>query len=312
MASNVPQHIKDLIKQEEGFRDEVYSDASGYSAGYGHFLSDEELKKYPPGSKVPKDQAEAWFEEDVAKSYEAARVQNQQLPQPVDEGRLTSVNYQLGEAWNDIAVNPKAFDKTWGLMQAGDFAGASTEVLDSEWAKTQTPVRAQKFSTALASMGQTTPTPLTSTPTTPSPGPTTQTSTSPVMSMFSSSMGPQPAGSPSPRAYSGPGGPGTLVGQVGQGQAVAVAGFTSPYADQNIRITPADVGSRFKEAVHAGSLQLESDIERFGAIYNLLTGDEETAQAQVRRADLISEVSGEMLSGLGTFEEFLDARRKNA
>ena len=90
-------------------------------------------------------------------------------------------------------------------------------------------------------------------------------------------MGPQPAGSSSSRAYSGPGGPGTLVGRVGAQQEVAAAGFTSPYADQNIRITPADVGPRFKEAVHAGSLQLESDIERFGAIYNLLTGDEETA-----------------------------------
>ena len=54
MASSVPQEVKDLVKQEEGFRDDVYPDAEGYAAGYGHFLSEEELKKYPQGLKSPK------------------------------------------------------------------------------------------------------------------------------------------------------------------------------------------------------------------------------------------------------------------
>ena len=74
MANGVPQHIKDLIKQEEGFSSEVYSDAQGYSAGYGHYLTDEELKKYPPGSEVPQDQIDAWFEADISKSYNAALI----------------------------------------------------------------------------------------------------------------------------------------------------------------------------------------------------------------------------------------------
>ena len=132
MAIAVPQHIKDLVKQEENealylgkAEAEVYRDAEGYSAGYGHFLSDEELKRYPPGSKVPQAQVDAWFEEEISRSYQAAVDQNKQLPTAVDEARLTSVNYQLGESWNDINVNPRAFKKTWDLMKSGDFSGAS-------------------------------------------------------------------------------------------------------------------------------------------------------------------------------------------
>ena len=327
--ANVPQHIQDLIKQEEGFRDDVYADSNGYSAGYGHFLSPEELEKYPPGSKVPHEQIEAWFEEDIQKSYNAAVTQNNELAKPVEVGRLTSVNYQLGEAWNDSTNNPRAFTKTWDLMKSGDFTKASTEVLDSEWATTQTPTRAKKFSDALATLGTaqmsdiiysspaaefptslsdnqqaaletiTEPPPIRPEPTSPTP----TTTSSPIMSMFSGVMD---TPSRPPTTSMGPGSPGTLVGQAGQAQAIAAEGFTSPYADQNIRITPADAGDRFKEAVHAGSLQLEADVERFGAIYNLLTGDQEVAEAKLKRAELINEVGGEMLTGLGTFEAFLD------
>ena len=177
----VPQSIKDLIKSEEGFRDDVYPDATGFSAGYGHLLSEEELKKYPPGSKVPQDQIDSWFEEDVQKSYNAAVNQNNELSKPVDLGRLTSVNYQLGESWNNIDVNPKAFDKTWNLMKSGDYSGAAVEVLDSDWAKKQTPDRAKKFSDVLASMTDTQ-TPVSTDPTPTDPTPSTRST--PVAELF--------------------------------------------------------------------------------------------------------------------------------
>ena len=150
MASNVPQHIKDLVKREENealylgkVEAEVYSDADGYSAGYGHYLTDEELKKYPPGSPVPQDQVDAWFEADISKSYNAAVAQNSQLPENVDIGRFTSVNYQLGPNWN------KDFEDTWNLMLSGRFREASKEALNSKWYREQTPERALKFADAL-------------------------------------------------------------------------------------------------------------------------------------------------------------------
>lgn len=64
---------------------------------------------------------------------------------------------------------------------------------------------------------------------------------------------------------------------------------------------------RFKEAVSAGTLQQSANIQRFGAIYNLLAGDEEAAQSKLNRAEHLSDAAGEMLSRLGTFEQFLEA-----
>ena len=103
----------------------------------------EELKKYSPGSKVPQDQIDAWFEADISKSYNAAVAQNSQLPENVDIGRFTSVNYQLGPNWN------KDFEDTWNLMLSGRFREASKEALNSKWYREQTPERALKFADAL-------------------------------------------------------------------------------------------------------------------------------------------------------------------
>ncbi len=103
----------------------------------------EELKKYPPGSIVPQDQVNDWFEADISKSYNAAVAQNNQLPKDVEIGRLTSVNYQLGTNWNNDFVD------TWDFMQSGLWSEASQEALNSLWAREQSTARAQEFSNAL-------------------------------------------------------------------------------------------------------------------------------------------------------------------
>ena len=307
MANTVPQNIKELIRDEEGFSSEVYSDAQGYSAGYGHFLSGDELKKYPPGSTVPQDQIDEWFEADVSKSYNAALSQNKQLPKDVDIGRLTSVNYQLGEAWNDISVNPDAFKETWSLMQSGDFTGASTEVLDSKWAKTQTPERAKKFSDALASLGQSqiAPGPTTPQPTTPQP-------TGGVSDLFpTSSVQPTPL-QPRPRtgmSLSGgtappPGQPGGAIANMFTAQTAIAAGMSQPLSEA--QFAPYTVGEKFEAAATGGLKQLESMTYQFGAIPALLTGDEKTAQSRLGKANALASAGSEMLSGLGTFEEFVE------
>ena len=303
MASNVPQEVQDLVKQEEGFRDDVYSDAEGYSAGYGHFLSEEELKKYPPGTKVPQDQIDAWFEEDISRSYAAAQAQNQQLPRPVDVGRLTSVNFQLGTAWN------LDHDRTWAKMQAGDFEGAAIEALDSKWAKTQTPGRAKKFSDALTSLGQgpapdalgdpgteavvaaSEPTPSDPTPSAPVASSTDFSAVFPGMARSGGVVPPV-------------GQPGGAIANMLMAQEAVITGMAQP--DVGLA-DPSTVGEKFAAAASAGYEQIAGDLQRFGAIYNLLVGDEKAAERNLNVAKMHSEVASELLSGFDTFEQFTEA-----
>tara|TARA_R100001443_G_scaffold24713_4_gene37176 strand:- start:3628 stop:6441 length:2814 start_codon:yes stop_codon:yes gene_type:complete len=147
--------IASLIKSEEGLlptvsadsfskengkfvRDEV-TENMPLSGGYGHLLTAAERKKYPPGSEIPQEQIDKWFEEDLRKAYEAAVAQNKQLSTPLDIGRLTAVNFQLGTDWY------KDHKETWKAMVAGDYALATEEIKErSKW-YTQTPARAESL-----------------------------------------------------------------------------------------------------------------------------------------------------------------------
>ena len=158
------ESIAALIKQEEGDLDTVVSDeyvknkkgklvrktegATTFVAGYGHQMTAEDLKKYPPGSKVPKEQRELWFKEDLAKKYKAALAQKEQLPIK-DKSlleRLTSVNFQLGTGWT------KKFPKAWDAMTKGLWDVAANEIEDSKWAREQTTPRAKLFSSLLRTL----------------------------------------------------------------------------------------------------------------------------------------------------------------
>ena len=158
------ESIASLIKQEEGDLDTVVSDeyvknkkgklvrktegATTFVAGYGHQMTAEDLEKYPPGSKVPKEQRELWFKEDLAKKYKAALAQKEQLPIK-DKSlleRLTSVNFQLGTGWT------KKFPKAWDAMTKGLWDVAANEIEDSKWAREQTTPRAKLFSSLLRTL----------------------------------------------------------------------------------------------------------------------------------------------------------------
>mgnify|MGYP003146188205 FL=1 len=288
----VPQSIKDLIKSEEGFRDDVYPDATGFSAGYGHLLSEEELKKYPPGSKVPQDQIDSWFEEDVQKSYNAAVNQNNELSKPVDLGRLTSVNYQLGESWNNIDVNPKAFDKTWNLMKSGDYSGAAVEVLDSDWAKKQTPDRAKKFSDVLASMTDAQ-TPVSTDPTPTDPTPSTRST--PVAELFPvrREMSDLPSSLPASFGYTGP------RGAVERRITDALfATQVAPALDPTVQRVAATTSGKFGDAFKAGVSTVKTDIQRFKGAFNLLTNDPEEAELALNLAEVHERHTADLLRGL--------------
>lgn len=69
-----------FLEAEEGSREDVYKDSEGFlTAGIGHKLTAEELKKYKEGDIVPKDKRDEWFRKDAKKSWDAANSQNSKV-----------------------------------------------------------------------------------------------------------------------------------------------------------------------------------------------------------------------------------------
>ena len=129
---------------------------------------------------------------------------------------------------------------------------------------------------------------------------------SPVDAFLGGADQPWPAGLPTQTTYEPPTTPGGAIQTAASQQAYATAGLTDPSTAQYARIAPSTVKGKFKQAVHGGTLQLGADVQQFGAVYNFLTGDERAAQYKLGKAEMLSEASGELLSNLGTFEDFVE------
>tara|TARA_Y100000401_G_scaffold75627_1_gene61457 strand:- start:7493 stop:14035 length:6543 start_codon:yes stop_codon:yes gene_type:complete len=69
---------------------------------------------------------------------------------------------------------------------------------------------------------------------------------------------------------------------------------------------PATLGETFVRGVDAGLTGLQTEFENFKGIYNTLTGDEEAAAANIRKARVRETYASDYLQGIDTFEEFLD------
>ena len=148
----VPQSYLDFLtsSEVEGNSSTVYKDTEGHlTAGVGHKLTAEELKKYKEGDEVPESVRTEWLEQDAEKSYRAAERQAEELGvnDPLFLERLGSVNFQLGTNWN------KEHTETWKKLKSGDYQGALKEVEDSKWA-TQTPKRITQFQQGISSLIQ--------------------------------------------------------------------------------------------------------------------------------------------------------------
>jgi len=85
------------------------------------------------------------------------------------------------------------------------------------------------------------------------------------------------------------------------------AGYLLPKEEQVERFAPTTAGEKFSDAVEGGYRTLKADVKRAGAIYNLLTDEQEKAESFLRQAEYIDEASGELLGGFGNFEDFLAA-----
>ena len=124
----------DSIKKHEGFSPVVYKCTAGYDTiGYGKRV------KY---LKVTKEQAEEWLKEDLDHlKYVLADKYEWFLPAPQEVRDIViEMSYQLG------VKSFSRFRKTIFLLANKDYRAASTEMLDSKWARTDTPARAKELS----------------------------------------------------------------------------------------------------------------------------------------------------------------------
>jgi GH24 family phage-related lysozyme (muramidase) len=125
-----------ILKHEEGFRPTVYPDSGGYSIGYGFYLGKSlhdihlprEIADYILRYKTNQARAEAKF---LAGDVWSKLTDTRRLV-------LTLMLYQLG------ASRARNFFKFWEALRTENYAEASTEMGDSEWAL-QTPERVERL-----------------------------------------------------------------------------------------------------------------------------------------------------------------------
>lgn len=127
------------LKQEEGFRANVYKCSEGYSTiGYGHRCA----ANHPA---VTKAQAEAILAADIAKARaRVGTLVGKDAPQEV-KNLLTCMTFQLGHA------GVCGFKGMLASIKAKDYKGASKHMLDSKWAR-QTPARAKRMASLVAAV----------------------------------------------------------------------------------------------------------------------------------------------------------------
>ena len=130
----------DDIKKHEGFSSVVYKCTAGkLTVGYGKRV------KY---LKVTQEQAEEWLKEDLENlKYVLADKYDWFLPAPQEvKDIVMNMAYQLGP------TSFSKFKRTIKLFKNKDYEGASIEMLDSKWAREDTPDRAKELSERLASV----------------------------------------------------------------------------------------------------------------------------------------------------------------
>ena len=277
---SVSANFLNNLKTNEGYRNDVYRDSLGVlTAGVGHRLTDEELGLYKEGDIIDDKLISQWLDQDSTKAYTAAKAQADQLGQGGDSNfvdALGEVNFQLGTNWY------KEHDGTWGLMQQGNFSGAAIEAANSDW-NDQTPVRVQNFQAALQQLQTNQPDPI--------EPPTTQAD--PTVA---------PASTPQPISIAG------LFASASR-ETDAVKGLFAGEKIEGLGDAQGKLsrGETFTEAVKAGGKQFESDVYTFGAIANLLTGNDEAARVKLGKAKILDDSASEILSQMGAFQEFYDA-----
>tara|TARA_R110002110_G_scaffold94550_1_gene244982 strand:+ start:61 stop:468 length:408 start_codon:yes stop_codon:yes gene_type:complete len=128
----------DDIKKHEGFSSVVYKCTAGYDTiGYGKRI------KY---LQVTEEQSTEWLEEDLENlKYTLSGKYDWFLPAPQEvKDIVMNISYQLGVS------GFSKFRKTIKYIANKDYEMCAVEMLDSKWAREDTPRRAKELSDRMA------------------------------------------------------------------------------------------------------------------------------------------------------------------
>jgi lysozyme len=124
--------VKDTLKFDEGFRNKAYKDSLGiWTIGYGTNLQELEIDK---------DTANKWLDN----KFERAKAECIKVFRFWDslsaarQGVLVSMVYQMG------LPRVMGFQNFLRALADGNYAKAEQEMLDSKWAKSDSPERARR------------------------------------------------------------------------------------------------------------------------------------------------------------------------
>lgn len=138
--ATTPTNINDQLMRDEGFRASVYQDSLGYwTIGTGICVDGRK------GCGITADENRVLLANRLSAVIDGI---SKEWPwtdalDPVRKAVLWNMAYQMGVG------GVGEFHQMLAKLQQGDYAGASQEMLDSTWARTQSPARAQRLAVQL-------------------------------------------------------------------------------------------------------------------------------------------------------------------
>ena len=123
---------KDMVKEHEGLRTDVYKDSRGFpTVGYGHLVdggSPKDIRDLEIGDTITEKRANQLFEIDFKHHKKAA----QQIPgwskgNKEQKAALIDLTFNMGPSWY------KEFPKFSAALEAGNFEEAGKQLVDSDW-----------------------------------------------------------------------------------------------------------------------------------------------------------------------------------
>ena len=129
------------IREDEGMSLTVYEDTCGHlTVGHGHkVLLEDDLKL---GDKISHERATTLFLKDLKEADYGAHILLADGTWPVPPALLrvvTNMVFQMG------LEGVRSFHLFWGFLGVRDYASAAKEMLDSKWAREDSPKRARRL-----------------------------------------------------------------------------------------------------------------------------------------------------------------------